>query len=885
MPDQALDPWRSPAGNTGETGRPADPERTPDPDPEEGAAARGRELPGEDAEPAAEEAEAAGEAEESAGEPEAPEGPRPAAEGAEPGEARVQLPRPPARAPEPASGAAPDGSAEARAVRPRPGTYTATAAAPVPAPAAPPRPPHPPAAAPPQAPPATEPDSGAVVRPLPEPAPYFTGRERELAQLRADIVRPGLAAAGRKQPDRGRVLLVVGRPGAGRTEVAVKLAREVAAAYPDGRFFTRLTGTDGEPVPAERVARALLGALAARVPSAARPAVPGQPSPGSGGAEPAEDPVAALRKATAGRRLLLVLDDVARADQLTALLPDAPGSLVVATADGPLTGVPDVRPCALGGLDAPASLTLIAHTTGRTRLTNDPRAAEALVQELAGHPTALRLAAAWLAAQPRMPLSEATARLRALPGTPPAPAAPSAPPAPAPAPAPDGPGPAEEGGGAAPQQPGPVPPGPVRRPSAPPELLRAFRAAYGILPAPVARLLRSLVLAPAGSIDAQVASALAGCAVDAAERALAGLADAALLVRGPADGLYRVPGCLEELLRALLAGSDRPQDIRLARARMLERTVRLLESCRAALAREGGTDALPATVRFASPAAAAGWLLARRPALMAAARAAVADGELDTLARRLVAALVRALLALPAAAPGPAGGSRGPGTRADRYELHTLALTVAERRRLPRERAAALINLADLDAEAGRTEQAVTAYRDALQAARAADDSGAEGRVLEAIGGCHLELGDLSRAGDWFGRALALRQGRGELADQARLHARIGAVLTYQGSHGPALREWRAAAGVHRRLGDVGAQARALAEAARVQEYAGLPEDALRTCRDALYYARQVGERRLEAAVLLRLADALQHLGDTGGADLQRAAARRLLRAGERPAF
>jgi tetratricopeptide (TPR) repeat protein len=674
------------------------------------------------------------------------------------------------------------------------------------------------------------------------------------------------------------VLLVVGRPGAGRTEMAVKLAREVAAAYPDGRFFTRLTGTDGEPVPAERVARALLGALAVPVPSAARPAVPGQPSPG-GGAEPAEDPVAALRKATAGRRLLLVLDDVARADQLAALLPDAPGSLVVATADGPLTGIPDVRPCALGGLDAPASLTLIAHTTGRTRLTNDPRAAEALVQELAGHPTALRLAAAWLAAQPRMPLSEATARLRALPGTPPLPAAPPAPPAPAPAPAPDDAGPAEaDGGGAASRQ-----PGPVRRPSAPPELLRAFRAAYGILPAPVARLLRSLVLAPGGSIDAQVASALAGCAVDAAERALAGLADAALLVRGPADGLYRVPGCLEELLRALLAGTDRPQDVRLARARMLERTVRLLESCRAALAREGGSDGLPATVRFASPAAAAGWLLTRRPALMAAARAAVADGELDTLARRLVAALVRALLALPAA--GPAGGGRGPDTRADRYELHTLALAVAERRRLPRERAAALINLADLDVEAGRTEQAVAAYRKALQAARAADDSGAEGRVLEAIGGCHLELGDLSRAGDWFGRALALRQGRGELADQARLHARIGAVLTYQGSHGPALREWRAAAGVHRRLGDVGAQARALAEAARVQEYAGLPEDALRTCRDALYYARQVGERRLEAAVLLRLADALQHLGDTGGADLQRAAARRLLRAGERPAF
>ncbi|BBA96499.1 putative regulatory protein [Actinacidiphila reveromycinica] len=742
------------------------------------------------------------------------------------------------------------------------------------------------------------------MRGLPASAPYFAGRRRELAQLRADIVGPGLVAAGGKRPERARVLLVVGRPGAGRTELAVKLAREVAAAYPDGQFFLTLTDTDGAPVPVERAARALLRTLAARGPAAARPAVPGQAAGGRTDDDPAAGPVAALRAATAGRRLLLVLDDVGRAEQLSGLLPQAPGSLVVATADGPLPGVADVRPCALGGLDTPASLALIAHTTGGTRLTNDPRAAETLVQELSGHPTALRLAAAWLAAQPRMPLSEAAARLRALPGTPYPPAVPVPPPAPpaagtdvAPGPTPtEAPGEAAgatAGASAARERATAGHQDAPRRPPAPPELLRAFRAAYGVLPPAAARLLRSLVLAPAGSIDAHVASALVGCAVDAAERALDGLADAALLVRGPVEGLYRVPGCLVPLLRALLEGTDRPQDVRLARARMLERTVRLLESCRLTLAREGGADALPGNVRFTSPAAAAGWLLARRPALMAAARAAVADGELDTLARRLIAALVRALLALPAGGPAPgaegdpapAGGTRRPATRADRHALHTLALTVAERRRLPRERAAALINLADLDVEAGRTEEAVTSYRRALEAARAADDSGAEGRVLEAIGGCHLELGDLSRAGDWFGRALALRQGRGELADQARLHARIGAVLTYLGSHGPALREWRAAAGVHRRLGDAASQARALAEAARVQEYAGLPEDALRTCRDALYYARQVGERRLEAAVLLRMADALQHLGDTGGADLQRAAARRLLRAGERPAF
>jgi tetratricopeptide (TPR) repeat protein len=222
---------------------------------------------------------------------------------------------------------------------------------------------------------------------------------------------------------------------------------------------------------------------------------------------------------------------------------------------------------------------------------------------------------------------------------------------------------------------------------------------------------------------------------------------------------------------------------------------------------------------------------------------------------------------------------------AERYELHGLVLDVAERRGLHREKAAALINLADLDAEAGRGDSALARYRQALDAARAGDDTEAEGRILEALGGTYLDRQDLPRACDWFGRALALRQGRGELVHQARLHARIGSVLTYLGRYGPALRAWRSAAGVYRRLGDVPSQARALTEAARVQEYAGHPEDALRTCRDALYWARQARERRLEAAVLLRLADALDRLGDSSGAELQRAAAQRLFRPGEFPPF
>jgi tetratricopeptide (TPR) repeat protein len=647
-----------------------------------------------------------------------------------------------------------------------------------------------------------QPTAAAGEAALPQDPPYFVGRRRELDGLRADIDRPGLDVLRGQATAGSRVLLVAGRPGSGRTALAVRLAREVADRYPGGQYFVRL----GNGANSEQAARALLRAV---------------------GVEARDDARAAARAAFAGRRAVLVLDDVAEPQQLLDLLPEGTGSLVVATSDGPLPGVPDVRPCTLGGLDGPAALDLLAQAIGPVRITNDPRAAEVLAQECGGHPAALRLIAAWLAAQPRLSVTDATRLLRAVP---------------------------EE---------------------SPDPLARAFRLVYGALAQPVARMLRLLALAPAGLVDAQIASALAGCSVGAAQATLEDLTGCGLLEGGPT--FHRVPGCLAPMLGALLETLDRPGELRLARARMLERTVRLLQACRVALASATGTatatEEIPPALRFPSQAAAGTWLRARLPVLLAAVRTAVADGELDTLARRLVAGLVRALAADPEVRD----------TTAERYQLHTLVLDVAGRRGLHREKAAALINLGDLDAEGARPLDALDRYRAALVAAREGFDGDAEGRALEAIAGTYLELDDPQRASDWYGRALALRQTRGELVHQARLHSRLGALHTYAGRYGPALREWKAAVAAHRRLRDLPAQARATSEVARVQEYAGHPEEALRTCRDALYWAREAGEKRLEGAVLLRMADTLERLGDPAGARLQRAAARRLLPADEVP--
>ncbi|MFD7913168.1 tetratricopeptide repeat protein [Streptomyces sp. NPDC059752] len=650
----------------------------------------------------------------------------------------------------------------------------------------------------------------------------FVGRRRELKELREDIARTGLdTLSGRKaKAPRARVLLVAGRPGSGRTALAEAFVHEVAEEYPDGVLRTRLTAPGGETVATERAVRSLLEGL-------------GRPTPPGAGED---DLSSALRTALEGRRAIILVDDAADPQQVDALLPDTPECLVVVTAEGPLTGIPDVRPCTLGGLDTPSAVELLAQRIGDTRVTADPRAAEALAEECGGQPAGLVLVGGWLAAHPKAAVADVAKQLHDMPAT--------------------------TGG----------------------PLARGFRLVYESLPQPAQRTLRLLPLAPAGIVDSHTASALAGCSVAAAQSTLDDFAGLGL-VRPSRDGLFLLPGCLAPLLQALLEAKERPAEVQLARARMLERTVRLLHSCRAmAEAEEPGVDAavdddlrelldgLPRALRFPDRRAAATWLDTRLPALTAAASLAVADGGLDTLARRLVAALVRAL----ADHRGTAGAAP------ELYGLHRLVLDVAERRGLHREQAAALLNLADLDASTGRTHEALERYRAALDAGRAANDPYATGRAMESVGGAYQELSDWHRASDWFGRALSQALARGERADEARLYGRLGNVHTYAGRYGDALRSWRAAAAGYRKLADVPGQAKALSEMARVQEYAGRPEESLHTCREAVELARRAGDQRLQAALQVRLADTLDRLGDPAAARLHRSAADRLL--GDDPA-
>ncbi|MGP3988723.1 tetratricopeptide repeat protein [Streptomyces sp. 3N207] len=717
--------------------------------------------------------------------------------------------------------------------------------------------------------------AGPAPRPFTGPHP-FTGRDRELRALHEDIERAGLHTISGRPLPQSRVLLIAGAPGSGRTALAEEFVRRIADRYPGGVLRARLTDPGGTRVPAERTARDLLAALApqdgttgtTRTAGETRASVataPGTPPPGADESVVTET----LRAALVRRgRVILLLDDVADSDQVLDLAPESRDCLVVAVSSGPLTDVPDVRPCTLGGLDRAAAVALLARYAGSApRITVDPRSAEALAELCGDLPAALTLMGGWLGAHPKLSVLDAATRLAGSEQV-----------------APDG---EEAAQPSAPRPPAPRAPAQPASHSSSAPLARAFRLVHDSLTRPHARLLRLLSLAPAGVVDPQLASALGGCSVSTAHAALDAYVRLGLL--RPLDGegdeggdgggssdRYQVPGCLDPLLRTELAAHERPGEVLLARARMLERLVRQLQACRA-VCEPAGSEArkelagMPRALRFLHPLEARAWLEARRPALLSAARMAVAEGEgeLDTLARRLVSALARAFDA-----------HRDPEEAApELYRLHELVLRVAERNRMHRERAAALLNLGDLDARTDRFEGALVRYRTALDAARQGNDERAAGRALESLGDSYAELDDCDRAADWYGRALALRLARDERADReatARLHGRIGTVHAQAERWEEALRSWRAAAAVFRRLREPGAQARALAEAAQVQERAGWPQDALRTWGQALEVSRGAEDVGLETALELRAADACARVGDLRAAQRHRAAAARL---------
>ncbi|MBC9724566.1 winged helix-turn-helix domain-containing protein [Streptomyces sp. TRM68367] len=232
------------------------------------------------------------------------------------------------------------------------------------------------------------------------PAPTdFTGREREFDVLCRRLTP--MAADGRAafQPRR---LLITGMPGVGKTALAVRVAHTVAGEFPDGLLHARLRADDGTVADCGKVLVTLLRAL-------------GETSENvlTANGEPArtEDLVHRYRTRTAGRKLLILLDDATNELQLDPLLPATTDAAVLVTSRNRLPTVPGSWTVALDPMETSESLDLLSAIAGADRTTAEPEAAHAVVEACGRLPLALRAAAARLVARPHWPITRLARRL------------------------------------------------------------------------------------------------------------------------------------------------------------------------------------------------------------------------------------------------------------------------------------------------------------------------------------------------------------------------------------------------------------------------------------------------------------------------------------------
>jgi DNA-binding SARP family transcriptional activator/tetratricopeptide (TPR) repeat protein len=244
----------------------------------------------------------------------------------------------------------------------------------------------------------TVPGTPAPPRQLPVAPAWFVGRHDELDRL---------DTAKEPSSEGGRIVLVLsigGVGGIGKTWLALRWAHRNLHRFPDGQLFVDLRGFSpgGRPALAVDVLGRFLDALGVGRDQ--------QPADMDRRAE-------LYRSLVADKRMLVVLDNAATSDQVTPLLPGGRHCTVVVTSRKQLRGLiarHGARPVQLDVLSDTDARVLLDTTLGADRTATDERAVAELIAWCGGFPLALGLIAARAAADPRLPLGEAAADLRAL---------------------------------------------------------------------------------------------------------------------------------------------------------------------------------------------------------------------------------------------------------------------------------------------------------------------------------------------------------------------------------------------------------------------------------------------------------------------------------------
>jgi tetratricopeptide (TPR) repeat protein len=213
----------------------------------------------------------------------------------------------------------------------------------------------------------------AFIHQLPAPPGDFTGREQELGELRSALTTGGVTISG-----------VTGMGGVGKTVLALKLADELKDRYPDAQFYLDLLGTSDQPM----------------TPAAAMTYVIHGFHPEANLPESEAELRALYCSVLDGKRVLLLMDNAADANQVRPLIPP-PSCMLLVTSRQHFT-LPGLHPKNLDVLPPEDSCELLRVIAGR------PIGGEAdEIARLCGYlPLALRAAGSLLAVTPNLDPAE-----------------------------------------------------------------------------------------------------------------------------------------------------------------------------------------------------------------------------------------------------------------------------------------------------------------------------------------------------------------------------------------------------------------------------------------------------------------------------------------------
>lgn len=630
-------------------------------------------------------------------------------------------------------------------------------------------------------------------RNLPSQQPLI-GRNTELRAL-IDL----LDVAG------GSVVLletVSGMAGVGKTAVAVHTAGQLADRFPDGQIYLDLRAHSPlqEPLAPGAALTTLLRILG--VPSAHVPV--------------ALDEQADLwRSMLAQRRAIVVLDDVADAEQVRPLLPGPTPSLFILTSRRHLTGLPTAQSVPLDVLPTGDAIALFRRFAGERR-TSEPTEVAEIVRLCGLLPLAIELVANRFQARTAWTLATLRGRLTRTPGR----------------------------------------LGEIHD-TADHDMARAFDLSYRTLTRSQRVAFRHLSLHPGPDFTAPVAAAILALQADATERLLESLL-ACHLLREPVPDRYQYHDLLREYAHRLAQTED-DDEVRDGIARRLvgfyvqavDRADRLAFPRRLRAGQEPASGALAHGPIWPDAPSARSWLAAERENVLAAVRFADAQGHPDLAAR--VAFCLAAFL------------------NAECYWQETVdvlqpAVAHGEQTEHRPDLCRALLDLSDALASTGQYPEAADAGRRALRIALDTGDDDAEAEALRAVGAMEWHRGEHASALDHFQRAYALKLAGGDIWYQARLHNNMGVARLYLGDSNRALAHFEKARDGFAQTGDQESAGIALNNIGDRLVRTGQLDRARRAFEEAVSLLDAVGNRYEQATARLSLADVLTELGDTASA-------------------